>query len=628
MFRVFRHVLQANFDYLFFYFLICKFYIFGKYSKNNISFSPKIYTMNKKVLLLTPLLCISLSLQAQKDKASSGNSLQKIIVNESPVNSDTYSTLEIISNPKEVEKLKKMIQKNNSKKIASEAKNLKNLSLANKYRNGDKSVVPQLIQILKGNDLKAKSDIYDNLSRRYDDPQDYSISEPELRKAILNNIILPEDEKDVIQLAGFMAFPEMREVFEKRLLSGESADIQRLVFWLGRDGKSLKALPYVADKIRNKEIDLVGNSYIINGIMDFYKNTSDEETKKLALDLCIELYYSTLDDNSISDEIYPNPKSINNELVYFLLETDDPRVAEIAKNSLRKGYEQKNAIIFLIKQEGPKHEPFAIKMLNSNRYVFDAIQPLAEVYKLNKKEKLLHLILKRFEKEDSFDPYYTEEMAEMLIEINAEHCFNDLGKYIKNPKLVAALQKAYQLEKSNVDVMAKDAYEMGVVDQPVSADVIQKVKEEMVENKNADYKYSFIENAGISMGFDSEASTIPVEYDKLILDFAKLANGDIKDLEVWMDTKTNKNYEITYNILISANHKIYKISPEDMGDWYDVGTILNTMNKILEDTGTSKKFVSVDSGDQYVQIFYGPEENVNNFADKYNLIYTYEYGAE
>ena len=54
------------------------------------------------------------------------------------------------------------------------------------------------------------------------------------------------------------------------------------------------------------------------------------------------------------------------------------------------------------------------------------------------------------------------------------------------------------------------------------------------------------------------------------------------------------------------------MEPEDTGDWYDVDLVLKLMNAVVSDSNLKERFVFIDTGDQTVQIIFGPKENTNS----------------
>ena len=526
-----------------------------------------------------------------------------------------------ISNPKEVEKIRLYILENNEKKKANELEKLKDKTLTERYKDGDKSVVPEIIKVLKGDDFKARKEIYRNFSRFYDEPENYNISEGELIEVILDNISIETDEKSVIQLAGFMNLPGYAEVFENHLLSKNSKDINRLIFWLGKDGTSKKTLDYIENLILNTKFDFDENDYVMSGLKGFSEN-GDSTSKENVLEICLEIYNKKLIPKERFDELKTSWSSTNPaiSLIEILLESNDTRIISIAYDFLKNEISEQKALFALIRLEGEKHKPLIYEFLRDKDKFFDGLNPAIHMYKLTKDNQLVETILIQFEKRKEQHPYEIEMIVSTLVSMNATHYFDDLDKILKNKELIKSIRDSYELSKGTVETIAKDLYEMGVVDKAFSQSVIEKAKQAESEyDGSIGYVYNFLTVSGIYQWFDAETDFVPVDYDNLIRDFSKNSNGRLSEIEVWMDADVDDDYNVIYKIYVNANKRIYIIEPDDIGDWYDVDMTLKLMNTILSDSNITERFVFIDTGDQTVQIIFGPKEKVKLFAKKYKL---------
>ncbi|MEP3374697.1 MAG: hypothetical protein ABJL43_01145 [Maribacter dokdonensis] len=530
------------------------------------------------------------------------------------------SKIEVVTNPEKVEKLKSYISEKNSEKNKKELEANKNKSLSERYKSGDKTVIPFIIETLNSNDTDKKKELYRNLSRRYDEPEDYSIIEPELTKAILKNISISEDEKSVIQLAGFMKLEGYPEVFEERLLSGKSQDDNRLIYWLGADGKSQKTLQYIEKLLSANKFDFEENDYVMSGLEGFAEN-GNAEIKNKTLDICLDIYNRKLIPKERFDEMKTSWSSSNPaiDLTEILLESGDVRVIPIAKQFVQNEVRAEKALAALINLEGDTHRDLVFELLENKDKFFDALYPASELYKLSKDKEIVETILKQFEKRGEYQDYLIDRVVSTLIKMDATEYFSNLDNTLKNQELINSLVKNYNLTKVSIETVAKDLYELGVVDEPISQKAIDKAKKLSNNEETGGFVYDLLTASELHQWFDAETGTLPVDYDNLILEFSKNSNGKLKDIEVWMDADVDKNYNVEYKIFVSANNRIYIMAPEDIGDWYDVEMTLNLMNTIAKDANLDERYVFIDTGDQTVQTLFGPIKNVTEFIEKYNL---------
>ncbi len=159
-------------------------------------------------------------------------------------------TVQVIESSEEVRKLEKYITDKLEAHRIEELHHSANASLSDRYKQGDKSVVPEIIRILKGNDADARKELYEGLIG-YNVLENYQIAENDLVDAIFNNISKSSDEEHVVQLAGNMKLKGYGPVFEQRLFSKKSSAEDRLIYWLGIDGQSASTLSYIKKLMRN-----------------------------------------------------------------------------------------------------------------------------------------------------------------------------------------------------------------------------------------------------------------------------------------------------------------------------------------------------------------------------------------
>ena len=193
--------------------------------------------MIKKITSVLLLLIFIISCNGQEKGTISDKDLNALLEQERKneeraKNGSQTSVVNVITNASEVKQLKQYILEKNKEKQTKELAKLKNKTLAERYKSGDKSVVPLLVKTLNGDDENERNDIYRNLRRVYSDSETYNIIEDDLIKAILSNISIEADEKAVIQLAGFMDLPGYSDVFENHLFNNKPKDVNRLLYWL------------------------------------------------------------------------------------------------------------------------------------------------------------------------------------------------------------------------------------------------------------------------------------------------------------------------------------------------------------------------------------------------------------
>jgi hypothetical protein len=533
---------------------------------------------------------------------------------------DNKTKIVVISEANEVNRIGSWIDKRIEEKTQENLQRLTDKTLPERYKSGDKSVVKQIIVILNGNDTKAKHDIYYGLSRNYDEPEDYSISEHELIETILQSIQRDEDEESVVQLAGSMRLPGYAQAFENRLLSGKSHDIDRLVFWLGYDGKSIKTLDYVSDLILNGKINLEEQYYVMSGLENFAQY-GDTQVKNRVFELCLDIYNRKIIRKERFEEIKKVWSSDNpaTGLIDVLFASSDKRVIPIAAEFFEKGISTDAALNALIRIEGDKHKDKVLDLLNDKDKYFDGLDPAVTLYRKTNDKSIAEQILVNFQKRKESADHETDRVVNALTEMGATEYFGKLEEILKDKELINSLRQSYELTKGRVEDVASDLYQMGVVDKPFAGAIIEKAKKKSEGDESQGYLFNFLSVSGIFMWFDAEVGMVPVDYDELLKSLTKNSNGKFENIGIWMDARSDASDKVEYYIYLKANNRIYVAHPEDIGDWYDVEAVLQLLNTALADSGLKERYVFIDTGDQTVQIMFGPEENVNAFAKKYGL---------
>ena len=582
--------------------------------------------MIKKITSVLLLLIFIISCNGQEKGTISDKDLNALLEQERKneeraKNGSQTSVVNVITNASEVKQLKQYILEKNKEKQTKELAKLKNKTLAERYKSGDKSVVPLLVKTLNGDDENERNDIYRNLRRVYSDSETYNITEDDLIKAILSNISIEADEKAVIQLAGFMDLPGYSDVFENHLFNNKPKDVNRLLYWLGKKGKSKKTLDYMEGLILKKNFDFEANDYVMSGLKGFAEH-GDTESKQKVFDIALEIYNRKLIPKARFEEMETTWSSTNPAitLTQLLLESNEERVVPIANAFLEDKLSEQKALLALINIEGEKHKPLVFQFLKDEDKFFDGLYPAEKMYQLTKDNALVNTILLEFENRKEHPNYAVDRITSRLVAMEADYVFDDLDTIIKNKNLITALKRSYELTKGSIETIAQDLYDMKVVDQPFSKRIIEKAQEE-AENDDGDmgYVYNLLNVSGIYQWFDAETGFVPVDYDNLILQFSKNSNDKITAIDVWMDAEADSQYNVNYKIYVSANQNIYTISPEDIGDWYDVDLVLKLMNTIAADANLTERFISLNTGDQTVQVIFGPQEHVEQFVEKYKL---------
>jgi hypothetical protein len=68
--------------------------------------------------------------------------------------------------------------------------------------------------------------------------------------------------------------------------------------------------------------------------------------------------------------------------------------------------------------------------------------------------------------------------------------------------------------------------------------------------------------------------------------------------------------EAPYHVRAELGERSWEREMENFGDWYDVGAVLDMLNGIAADLGSTKRIMGLETYDQYVTVIVGPGESL------------------
>ncbi|GGA86612.1 hypothetical protein [Puia dinghuensis] len=531
-----------------------------------------------------------------------------------------HPMIQVITDPKEVARLRQEIEeKIHIQKIAElEAKKKK--SLAEAYKSGDKTVVPAIVEILKGNDKRKKGQLLAGLCKKYDDPEDYSIKEQRIIDLILKAVDDPVFEKEAVQLAGINALPGYEEKFEARLLSGKSTDAGRIFFWLGKQAKSHKALDYVAMRVRENSVTPEELDGLIAGLEGFGEKGSPEVRKAVA-DIALAIYRKKL----ISDERIEDLKNsamtsdAAEGLLACLFDYGDQQVIPIAKDILNRHIRVVGPVKALIRLEGPRDIEMVYQYLKSENDFYTGLDLVESIDRKYVDDKMLKAVLVEFAKRNDTADHAIQRMVRSFVDLKADDLLKNSSAIISNADVASRLKKYYELSHFSSDQVIADLVRKELIGKAPDPTSLRKARED-ASNDPEQFILAILESQNLYVNFDAETDFVPVDYDKLLQRFAEKCEGKLKDMTVWMDDGSDKGGE-NFNYVITVVYKgqAFIAKPQDVGDWYDIMTVNALLDHLMERSGSPKRFNSIETGDQTVQYVFGVPAAVQEIFKKYKI---------
>lgn len=116
--------------------------------------------------------------------------------------------------------------------------------------------------------------------------------------------------------------------------------------------------------------------------------------------------------------------------------------------------------------------------------------------------------------------------------------------------------------------------------------------------------------------FDTESSRVIPDYLNLISQFLDVSR-DVFNAEAFSHIVDKETSEST--IRFHYNGRDYEFMAEYYGDWYDVRSVIEGLNRSLMDSGQPKRFVSLYTGDQTAAIVFVPEKVFRQVAETLHI---------
>lgn len=546
---------------------------------------------------------------------------QELKNQENAKSGNKHPSIQVVTDPNQIALLRQDIEAKmeQSKRALSEAAQKK--GLAETYKTGNKTIVPEIISILKSTDESKKKDLLRGLCKHEsEDADNYSITEQAIIDLVLNDVDNPVFEKEAVQLAGINALPGYENKFETRLLSGNSTDAGRIFFWLGKEAKSHKALAYITMQIRGNKVSQDEVNGIISGL-EGYGTKGDPAMKTAVGNLALTIYQKKLITDARIEELKNSAYTSDaaEGLLTCLFEYGDKQVIPIANNILERKIRVVGPIKALVRLEGPQHLEKIYRYLRSQDDFFTGLDIAESIDKRYVDDKMLKEILIQFSKRKNIPDDQIDRIVRSFIALKAENYLKNSSAIVSNADVAGRIKKGYALMHISSDLILTDLINSGLIGKKPDTAAIRKATEEASNDPMA-FVYGILESQNIYLSFDTETDFLPVDYDKLLRRFSEKSAGLLKDMLIWLDVKENKSSGgIDYVITVLYKNNAFIARPEDVGDWYDVMTVNALLEKILERSGSQSRFVSIETGDQTVQYIFGIPGTIQGILKKYKV---------
>jgi hypothetical protein len=125
-----------------------------------------------------------------------------------------------------------------------------------------------------------------------------------------------------------------------------------------------------------------------------------------------------------------------------------------------------------------------------------------------------------------------------------------------------------------------------------------KLDASKLEKPDSDAAENILLSAGLAYWFDVETGMFPNQHDTLMRNLALLVSPTLQDVIFEEKTPGGDDDSIPYQLTVYAAGKRYRAQADNYGDWYDVITVLQLLNRVMEDLKAPERFTPLESTDQ------------------------------
>jgi len=157
--------------------------------------------------------------------------------------------------------------------------------------------------------------------------------------------------------------------------------------------------------------------------------------------------------------------------------------------------------------------------------------------------------------------------------------------------------------------------EMELIPEDVSNDdLLENMGDELFLGPNDKVQY-FLEKAGIFFYYDAEGGILPLQYIRLIEEFAAHSRGKFCPKEVHQYQRKYRVVSVTFQV---DDLKV-KFHPDHQDDWYDCSTIAAAVNLSLIRQQSEEYFQEMNSGDQTAMYIFTTPEKVQRLTQEFDF---------
>lgn len=546
----------------------------------------------------------------------------------------TVPRLFTISDPQKVAVISAYIEAKDKLAKDAEAKDkaMRESQPGVRYIKGDKTAMGDVMATLKSMDEDKIEELLGQMSRDFEDTKPLAL-DPEVANALFALVQDEVFEARAVQFLGYNDVEGRMPVFEKRLLSGQSVDADRLFYWIADDGPHPEAIDFVV-KTYNRDPKFFEDASWTPGSLYDYMEKAPEADKTKILNITYDYLDKNFPHGMVPEREADSLNTGSQYLEFYKIasqygqrEKMRPTLQKVIKihneRSAKKDRMDESEIdqaldMLYIKQVDPAAQRrLILSMFITPEMFFDGLEDLNNLPNLANDPDLLTKAFTLFPLCDARNE--KERFVREMKRLSAD----DFKKYAANIKQEAFRKELLDLYVISTRTAAQHGDYMkslGLVTKPITDADVAAYKKDNPYDEETNNIYSALEMAGIHVNFDMEADEIPVPYGDLLDKFSKASHGKFGPFKSYVQSRYDKKKELyDYRFMVICNNKCFVVVPEDTGDWYDMTAFSQLLDALKAEVQMTEQFVPVTTGDQTAWYIFGQPDKVKELIDTYKL---------
>jgi hypothetical protein len=186
-----------------------------------------------------------------------------------------------------------------------------------------------------------------------------------------------------------------------------------------------------------------------------------------------------------------------------------------------------------------------------------------------------------------------------------------------NPALLAQLRQSRT--PVSIAAIADAVTAVGLLSKTDMELAVQQLATE--ENERQPGLFELLYVAKSALAFDVETGMLPCRHDNLVREFANASRGRFQPeavLEIWQRSKDD-DFEAPYTLQFVVNQNLYRAELRNLGDWYDVERVVQSINAALSQANILERFVGLATDGQVAQFVFADPKLLAGIAEKFHM---------